>query len=340
MPDVGSDLMPEITNPHDRFFKEVFARKEVAADFLLNYLPVDVLACLDENSINLTKDSFVDNELATHFSDLLYEVDLHDGSGAYVYVLFEHKSFPDSEVAFQLLRYMVRIWEQACRQRQLKKLPPIIPVVLYHGVVNWKISRKFSAMFEHTEALGPFVPDFSYLVCDLSRYNNDDIKGMVLLKVTMLLFKYIMSEELRGQLPEIFKLLKDLSARETGMEYLQTVLVYLSKSTDKINREDIKEALEIAFPSEGGEIMPTIAEEWIQEGFERGMQQGMQQGMLQTARDNVLDILEVRFETVPQSILKRLKEINNPDILKMLLKKAIRSSSMDEFRKIMDIILE
>ena len=86
--------------------------------------------------------------------------------------------------------------------------------------------------------------------------------------------------------------------------------------------------------------MPTIAEEWIQEGFERGMQQGMQQGMLQTARNNVLDILEVRFETVPQSILKRLKEINDPDILKMLLKKALRSSSMDEFRKTLDIILE
>ena len=55
--------MPEITNPHDRFFKEVFARKEVTADFLRNYLLADVLACVDENSINLTRDSFVDNEL-------------------------------------------------------------------------------------------------------------------------------------------------------------------------------------------------------------------------------------------------------------------------------------
>jgi len=174
--------MPELTNPHDSFFKEVFSRKEVAADFLRNYLPTDVLACLDENSINLTKDSFVDNELATHLSDLLYEVELRDGSDAYVYVLFEHKSFPDSEVAFQLLRYMVRIWEQACRQKQVRKLPPIIPVVLYHGVVNWKISKKFSALFEHPETLGVFVPDFSYLVCDLSRYSNEDIKGMVLLR--------------------------------------------------------------------------------------------------------------------------------------------------------------
>ena len=149
-----------------------------------------------------------------------------------------------------------------------------------------------------------------------------------------------MSEELRDQLPGIFRLLRDLSAKKTGMEYLQTVLVYLSKSTDRINREDIKEALETAFPSEGGEIMPTIAEEWIQEGFKKGMQQGMEQGMQQTARDNILAILEVRFETVSQSILKRLKEINDPDVLKMLLKKALRSNSMDEFRKAMDMILE
>ena len=124
------------------------------------------------------------------------------------------------------------------------------------------------------------------------------------------------------------------------MEYLQTVLVYLSRSTDRINREDIKEALETVFPSEGGEIMPTIAEEWIQEGFEKGMQQGIQQGILQNARDNILDILEVRFETVSQSLLKRLKEINDPDILKMLHKKALLSESLDEFRKAMDIILE
>jgi hypothetical protein len=120
------------------------------------------------------------------------------------------------------------------------------------------------------------------------------------------------------------------------MEYLRTILVYLLKSTEKISKEGIKEALEKAFPSEGGEIMPTIAEEWIKEGFEKGMQQGM----LQTARDNVLEILEVRFEAVPQSILKRLKEINDSDIPKMLHKKALGSSSMDEFRKTKDMILE
>ena len=57
MPDVGSNLMPEITNPHDRFFKEVFARKEVAADFLRNYLSADVLA----EHVNENETPFVQN---------------------------------------------------------------------------------------------------------------------------------------------------------------------------------------------------------------------------------------------------------------------------------------
>ena len=39
----------------------------------------------------LVKDSFVDAELHEHFSDLLCEVSLRAGGGAYVYVLFEHE---------------------------------------------------------------------------------------------------------------------------------------------------------------------------------------------------------------------------------------------------------
>ncbi|MBU0566773.1 Rpn family recombination-promoting nuclease/putative transposase [bacterium] len=31
--------MNRITNPHDKFFKEVFNRRETAKEFLLNYLP-------------------------------------------------------------------------------------------------------------------------------------------------------------------------------------------------------------------------------------------------------------------------------------------------------------
>jgi hypothetical protein len=50
--------------------------------------------------------------------------DMYRGSRALVSVLFEHKSSTDRWVSFQLLRYMVRIWER-CRHEnsKLERLP-------------------------------------------------------------------------------------------------------------------------------------------------------------------------------------------------------------------------
>jgi hypothetical protein len=38
-----------------------------------------------------------------------------DGGQAYAYVLAEHKSGPDRDTAFQVLRYLMRIWEKSWR---------------------------------------------------------------------------------------------------------------------------------------------------------------------------------------------------------------------------------
>jgi predicted transposase/invertase (TIGR01784 family) len=105
----GSQFMSEITNPHDRFFKEMFSRTEVAEDFVRHYLPPELSAALAPNSFKLRKDSFVNEELREHLSDLLYEVDFKQGQSGLVFILFEHKSFPQDDVAVQLLDYMTGI---------------------------------------------------------------------------------------------------------------------------------------------------------------------------------------------------------------------------------------
>ena len=107
----------KIVNPHDKFFKDVLSNKETAVDFLANFLPADVLQLLNLGTAEIRKDSFVDEELKEFFSDLLYEVKLAGRTG-YIYILFEHKSFPDRFTSFQILKYMVRIWELH-RLRQL-----------------------------------------------------------------------------------------------------------------------------------------------------------------------------------------------------------------------------
>jgi predicted transposase/invertase (TIGR01784 family) len=107
--------MSDLINPHDRFFKDLLSRPKAATDFLSNYLPPEIAAPLDLSAPEIVKDSFIDEELRQHFSDLLYRVNLKSGGDALVYILFEHKSGPDEWVAFQLLRYEVRIWESERR---------------------------------------------------------------------------------------------------------------------------------------------------------------------------------------------------------------------------------
>ena len=70
--------MSVLNNPHDRFFKEVFSRSDVAADFLRHYLPETVSQQVDLATLELRKDSFIDPDLQQQFADLLYAVRLSD----------------------------------------------------------------------------------------------------------------------------------------------------------------------------------------------------------------------------------------------------------------------
>jgi len=74
-------------------------------------------------------------------------------------------------------------------------------------------------------------------------------------------------------------------------------------------------------------------------GIKKGIQQGIQQGILQKAREDVIEILEVRFDIVSRSIIKAINEIDDPSVLKMLLKKAAMVGSLPEFKQIMERVI-
>jgi len=128
--DDGDPTANFVPNPHDRFFKEMFSSKEIARSFLIHYLPPEFSLLMDSDSVELSKDTYVDSLLRSQFSDLLYNVALTTGEDAHVYVLFEHKSQPDPLICWYLLSCMVRIWRQDMKMSKNKKLRLIIPVVV------------------------------------------------------------------------------------------------------------------------------------------------------------------------------------------------------------------
>jgi predicted transposase/invertase (TIGR01784 family) len=206
-PAESEEKYKNLLNPHDKFFKEVWSRSEVAWDFLSHYLPAAVVEKFTPGALSLSKDSFIDEQLREHFSDLLYRVELREGGSAYVYVLLEHKSYPDPWVCLQLLRYLLRIWELEVKQ-DAKQLTPVIPLVLHHGRGRWTVKRQLAGLFTHLKGFEAYLPDFHYELCDVTQQEDQAIQGQVQLRVALLLFKYIFRPELHDRLPAIFGLLK------------------------------------------------------------------------------------------------------------------------------------
>jgi predicted transposase/invertase (TIGR01784 family) len=325
--------MSELRNPHDRFFRETFSRPEVARDFITEYLPSEVVDVLNLESFELDKDSFVDEELREHFSDLLYRVRQLNGDEANVYLLLEHKSSPETLVALQLLRYMVRIWERA-RQENTKKLPPIIPIVVYHGREKWQVSENFTGLFEGTEALRPYWPNFRYELQDLNQVDEENIRGNLLLRATLLTLMRSFDPTLPDRLTDIFQYVARLSDRNMAIEFLQVVVIYVSVVAKDITTEQVSNAIDAAFKDDGGAIMGGFVEELIEQGKQEGLQEGQQQGL----RNAILDLLLLRFDAASASISDRIGKITNLETLRQLNRQAATVETLTAFEEYLDTI--
>ena len=124
------------TRTHDTLFKALVSSRH-AAILLRDHLPAGLAALLADAPPRAMSDDYRDKTLRHSRSDLLFEVRLKDGGTAFL--LFEHKSRPDPGTPLQLLGYANNIWRRYLQGRpgRRRALPPIIPLVFYHGAAKW-----------------------------------------------------------------------------------------------------------------------------------------------------------------------------------------------------------
>ncbi len=65
--------------------------------------------------------------------------------------------------------------------------------------------------------------------------------------------------------------------------------------------------------------------------MEKGRKEGLEKGMLLEAREMVAEALSAKFSGIPEYIMKRISTIEDRNLLKQLLKKAVLSPSIEQF---------
>ncbi|MBI4879550.1 MAG: Rpn family recombination-promoting nuclease/putative transposase [Planctomycetes bacterium] len=266
---------------------------------------------MDTSTLQLVPGSFVDETLRETISDLLFTVELM-GESTLLYLLFEHQSTPDRTMPLRFLLSEARIWDAWQRENQKERLlPPILPLVLYHGDEPWDVPIRFSEMLRGNaasrQALSPYLPEFRFLLADLSGVTDAEIKARVVAGATfgavaLLLLKNIHAPDLRERLFGWSDLLRRVLAESTGLRALQTLLQYVyDAGGEEMSQADVNEVLSRANAGrEAEETVMTLADKLRMEGREAG------------ARESLLRLLRLRFRVLDSAALARIEGADLP----------------------------
>ena len=290
--------MSDLATPHDAFFKVTFGDKDVAQDFLKHYLPAQIASAVDLNYLTKENNSFVDERFKESFTDMLYKTKIN-GEDGYIYFLFEHKSYQDPLVILQLLRYILRIWEEKY-DRKMKKLHIIIPMVIYHGESKWNVQTKLINLIKGIDRLPEetkkYIPVYEYELYDLSPFGQVVIVGLALTKVVLEVMQLVMITDTKKFDEAMKKVLEDIAQlpEDKFERFVEACITYILSVRDDVDIGTIeKESREIL--SERSDVIMSVAEKLRNEGRLEGRLEGEAEGRRKGKIEFVLKNLSKKF---------------------------------------------
>lgn len=305
------------TTPHDSLFKAVFSRAEHAAAALRNVLPPALAARIDFTSIRLEPGSFIDRQLLSSHSDLLFSA-LLAGHPAYLYFLYEHLSTVQSLMAFRMLRYMVRIWDDHLDKHPgAQRLPVIIPVVLHHSESGWTGAVAFEELLdvdpETLKLLGEHIPRFRFVlddVSDSSEQSDEALRRRAMTALGRLALWCLRHARQPLVLLQRLRAWQDLAEEvldgPDGADALEPVMWYVAIRFAPEGRSEVIKALRKGLGPKVEAAVMNYKEFWEESGWQRGMVEGQ--------RSLLLKMLTRLFGELPEDVAHRVEAASTDEI--------------------------
>jgi hypothetical protein len=266
-------------------------------------VPPAVARAIDWQTLSPVPGNFIDLELRQQYTDLLFSASWLDGSELLAYFLFEHVSAPPrprgGPIAYRLLRYQVRIWDEwFSRNPEARALPMIIPIVLYHGQAPWSEPLQFGDVLAVPAAVRsvvePYLVQFAYLVDDLSEISDEELRARAMTAVAKLVavcFKHARTNpDFLSLLSRWMDVVRDVVQAPSGLTALAQVLCYVLQVSEHVEREALQALLAREIGPETEEAIVTAGQLLIEEGRQQGREEGRQ--LLQ---ELLLQLLRQRF---------------------------------------------
>ncbi|WP_197491720.1 MULTISPECIES: Rpn family recombination-promoting nuclease/putative transposase [Emticicia] len=219
--------MKALIKIQDKFFKTVFSRREIATELFQKTLPDSIQKTLDFEKIDLVPGSFVNAKLKEHFADLVYRCPIIGAGEVHIVLLLEHKSYQEEYPHFQLLQYLLELWNQ--NKKQKEKPVFILPIVFYHGKTTWHYQRMQDYFENIPHPFMRYLPTFDYDLIDLSQMEDHQIESFSnsFLAISTFLLKYRhLQNYIKAKEKQFVKLMRNVDIQQDE-ELVESIFLYV-----------------------------------------------------------------------------------------------------------------
>jgi len=262
----------KVFTPHDKFFKKSLENPEAARHFIQHYLPKEMLALMNLDTLELQHITFIDEDFKSSACDVIFRINTLDGQEAYIYALLEHQRKPEKMMPFRLLKYIVRLFDLHLTKHNTESLPLIVPLVIYNGETtpypySMDIFDLFSPSLREkakSALLGP------YPLLDLSHYDTREIKDDAWIALLLNALKYGPSKKIPPKtLVEYLDFALVTLAARGDLVYIEGAVRYLNEVQEVEAQDELWDRLQEALqPILGEDYMMSIADSLRHEGMQ------------------------------------------------------------------------
>lgn len=294
-------------NNHDSTFKQLMSHRVFLEGFIKTYLPKELLAKLNWDSIQLHKmgGTFIEESTQKESeSDVIYLAEMENKANL-LWFHFEHQSSPDESMPLRILSYQVAELLNYRKQHPTQKLPSIVTIIYHQGERKWPYSLNIQDLFLNPELAMQYFG--KPILVDLPTLPDEELKKHYPIGPVELILKHVRQADFERK----FRLMV-MSLRGVDDNSKAIVLKYILDFIDIPNDEYLKTIGECL--PDNMELVMSLSERLVQQGIQQGVQQGFQQGIYEGLQQGFLD---GRLEMARNMFLKNLDESLIQEITKL-----------------------
>ncbi len=315
---------------HDALYRAIYENALTVVHLLRGFIRHAWLRDADFSTLEQVKDTHISDSLDAkrRNNDVIWRLQLHDGRWLYVYVMLEFQTTIDRTMPLRMMTYMGLLWQRLVKNKELgpdRKLPPILPIVIYNGDSQWTAPLALSDLLpEMPPGMESFAPQCRYLLLDEQHLADpgDPVRNIV---ANMCALESLPSPEM------LENLLGQLDALLEGEEHdalWRNIDNWLLKSI--LPDQPTGHTIEARRNARGEGMLANRVKKWGLIEQEKGEARGLEKGMIAgaaSAKEQAriqqaqlcIQVLEKRFGTVDPFSRRRIEQASEQELTQWFL---------------------